>query len=56
MRSAELPTDPASTVVVTRIYEAVYKFWKEVNNQAVALIYSICEDKPVEGIEEERVA
>ena len=56
MRSAELPTDPAPTAAATRIYEAAYKSWKEVNNQAAALIYSMCEDKPAEGIEEERVA
>ena len=56
MRPAELPIEPTPIVVATRIYEAAYKSWKEVNNQAVALIYSICEDKPAERIEEERIA
>ena len=56
MRPAELLTDPTPTTVATRIYEAIYKFWKKINNQAIALIYSIYKNKSTEGIEEERIA
>ena len=56
MRPAELFIDPASIVIVTRIYKTIYKFWKKINNQTIALIYSIYKNKSVEGIEEERIA
>lgn len=37
-------------------YETDIKAWKDLNNQASELIYSMCEDKPVEVIEDEEVA
>ena len=37
-------------------YQADMKVWKEVNNQASELIYSMCEDKPAEAIEDDEVA
>ena len=55
MRSAEFLIDSTSIVVITRIYKTIYKFWKKVNNQAIALIYFIYKDKSAEEIEEERI-
>ena len=53
MKPAVLPDDPAPTVAAQRTYDAALKAWKDVNNQAAELIYSMCEEKPVEAIEEE---
>lgn len=37
-------------------YQAELKVWKDLNNHASELIYSMCEDKPAEAIEDEEVA
>ena len=55
MRSEKLPADPPPIITITRNYEAAYRSWKKVNNQAIALIYTICKEKPIEDIEKEPV-
>ena len=46
----DLPEDAEEAAVLT--YQTDLKAWNEVNNQAAELIYSMCEEKPAEAIED----
>lgn len=52
----DLPEDPIPTNEQLLAYQAEIKAWEGLNNQAAALIYSMCEDGPAESIEDEEVA
>ena len=52
----DLPTAPAPTEAQALAYQEAVKVWKNLNNQASELIYSMCEDKPSEAIEDVEVA
>ena len=52
----DLPVTPAPTAAQATAYQAQLKTWKQTNNQASELIYSMCEDKPAEAIEDDEVA
>ena len=52
----DLSADPPATEAQIRTNEADPKAWKDVNNQAAELIYTMCEEKPAEAIEEEEIA
>ena len=47
------PEDTATTAPQRLTHEAAVRTWEEKNSQGAALIYSMCEDKPAEAIEEE---
>lgn len=52
----DLPEDPVPTKVQIIAYQANVKTWKELNTQAMELIYSMCEDKPSDVIEDQTYA
>lgn len=52
----DLHADPAPSEVDIRAYEASLKCWKDLNNQASELIYSMCDDKPAKTIKDEDMA
>ena len=56
MFSNDLPENPVPTNEHLLADRAETKVWKERNNQAAALIYSMCEDGPAESIEDEEAA
>lgn len=43
---------PGPTNAEVLAYDAAVKAWKDLNNQATELIYSMCEEKPAEAIED----
>ena len=50
-----LPTNPQPTNEQVLAYNAAMKTWKDFNSQASELIYSMCEDKPAEAIEDKEI-
>lgn len=52
----DLPIDPAPSNTQVEAYNMKMKAWKDINNQASELIYSMCEDNPADAIEDETVA
>ena len=50
---ASYPEDTATTAPQRVTHEIAVRTWDEKNSQGAALIYSMCEDKPAEAIEDE---